>query len=184
MHRVIHVTALLALLACGACGCSRKSADTSSVDTRESAGGQLMRLSCASTTYRVRADQVDSDVNDACGRVKKSAEALRAYRATIARFTCQEGDGHIVLSVLAPRDQFDDYDKNCQQYLTAKEAFRNHTSDFAAHQSASREFTTRNNELVRKRSEEDNALFHQRQADQASLNTLIRNRGGSIEITN
>jgi hypothetical protein len=184
MHRFTHMITLLALVACAAGGCSRKSAGTSSTDTRESAGGQLSQLTCASRTYRVRADQVDSEVNDACERVKKSAEALRAYRATIARFTCQESDGHIVLSLLAPRDQFDDYDKNCQQYLTAKDAFRNRTIDIAAHQSASREFTTRNNELARKRSEGDNALFHQRQADQASLNTLIRNRGGSIEITN
>jgi hypothetical protein len=32
--------------------------------------------------------------------------------------------------------------------------------------------------------EEDNALFRQRDADQAALSRLIKNRGGSIEITN
>jgi hypothetical protein len=176
MRRFSHTMMLVALIACAVCACSRKAG--------EGAGGQMTQLSCASTTYRVSADRVDGEVNDACERAKKSAEALRAYRATISRFTCQRSDGHVILSLLAPQDEFDEYDRNCRQYLSAEDAFHNHPSDMAAHQAASRDFTARNNELARKHGTDDNALFHRRQADQASLGTLIKSRGGSIEITN
>jgi hypothetical protein len=176
MKRFSHTMMLAALSACAVCACTHKAA--------EGAGGQMTQLSCGSTTYRVSAERVDGEVNDACERAKRSVEALRAYRATISRFTCQRSDGHVILSLLAPRELFDEYDKNCRQYLTAADAFHNRTMDLAAHQTASRDFTARNNALARKHSEDDNALFRQRQADQASLSTLIKSRGGSIEITN
>ncbi len=176
MQRFSH-TMMLIVLSAGAVGaCTHKAG--------ESAGGQITRLSCGSITYRVSAERVDAEVNDACERVKRSAEALRAYRATISRFTCQRSDGHVVLSLLAPRDQFDQYDSNCRQYLAAEDEFHNHPGDFAGHQNASRDFTAKNNELAKKRSADDNALFSQRQADQTALSGLIKSRGGSIEIAN
>ena len=174
MKQLGQVTMLAILAGCAVCACSRK--------TGEGAGGQLAQLSCGSKTYRISAGRVDAEVNDACERVKKTAEALKAYRATVARFTCQESNGHVILSLLAPRDQFDAYDRNCRQYLAVQEAFRAGTIDIAAHQLASRDFTASNNELVRKHAAEDNALFHQRDADQASVSRLIKDRGGSIEI--
>lgn len=168
---------MLALLAAYAVGaCTRKAA--------EGAAGRLTQLSCGSKTYRVGADRIDAEINEACDRVGKSAEALKAYRATVARFTCQESNGHVILSLLAPRDEFDEYERNCREYLAAQDAFRNHATDIVAHSVASRDFTARNNELARKHAAEDNALFRQRDADQAALSRLIKNRGGSIEISN
>jgi len=173
--RVI-LLALLTACAVAVGACTRKAA--------EGAGGQLRQLSCGSKTYRLGADRIDAEINEACDRAGKSAEALKAYRATVARFTCQESDGHVILSLLAPRDESDEYQRNCRQYLAAQDAFRNHTTDIAAHSAASRDFTARNNELARQHAAEDNALFRQRDADQAALSGLIKNRGGSIEITN
>lgn len=167
---------LLVVLACAVSACTRKAA--------EGTAGQLTQLSCGSKTYRIGADRVDHEVDDACRRVKASAEALRAYRATISRFTCQEDNGHVVLSLLAPRDLFDQYDMNCRQYLDVEQRFHNGAVDIGAHRVASRDFTARNNELARQHGQDDNALFHQRQSDQASLSALVKDRGGSIEITN
>jgi hypothetical protein len=175
--RALAQLTLLALLAAGAVvACSRKGG--------ELAGGHLAQLSCGNKTYRVNAERIDAEVNGACDQVKKSAEALKAYRATSARFTCQESNGHVALSLMAPRDQFDDYDRNCRQYLAAQDALHNHTIDIAAHQAASRDFTASNNQLARQHADEDNALFRRRDADQAALSRLIKDRGGSIEITN
>jgi len=171
-----YVIVMAVLAACAVGACARKAG--------EAAGGQLTQLSCGSKTYRVSADRIDSEVDEACDRVSKSADALKAYRATVARFTCQESNGHVVLSLLAPRGLFDEYDRNCREYLAAQDAFHNHTIDIAAHSLALRDFTASNNQLARKHGEEDNALFRQRDADQAALSRLIRNRGGSIEITN
>ena len=176
MRGLSQVVVLVLLAACAVGACTRK--------TGQGAGAQLTQLSCAAKTYRIGADRIDAEVNEACDRVRKSAQALAAYRATIARFTCQESNGHVVLSLLAPRDEFDEYDRNCRQYLAAQDAFHNRTMDIAAHQIASRDFTASNNQLARKHGEEDNALFRQRDADQAALSRLIKNRGGSIEITN
>jgi len=176
MKELAHLTLLVLLAAYAVGACTRKAG--------EEAGGRLTQLSCGSKTYRVSAERVDATVNEACDRVRKSAEALKAYRATIARFTCRESNGHVILSLLAPRDQLDEYDRNCRQYLTAQDALHNHTIDIAAHQIASRDFTASNNQLARKHGEEDNALFRQRDADQAALSRLIKDRGGSIEITN
>jgi hypothetical protein len=174
MKAFAQVMALALLAACVLGACARKAGP--------GAAGQPTQLSCGSKTYRVGAERVDTEVNEACDRVKKSAEALKAYRATVARFTCQGSDGHVVLSLLAPRDEFDEYDRNCRQYLAAQDALHNHTIDIAAHQAASRDFTAKNNELARKHAAEDNALFRQRDADQAALSRLIKDRGGSIEI--
>lgn len=176
MKQPPHVLMLAVLATLAVCACSRKAGESPG-------GGQMTQLSCGSKTYRLSAAHVDAEVNEACERVTQSSEALKAYRATVARFTCQESDGHVILSLLAPREQLDDYDQNCRQYLSAEEAFHNRTIDIAAHQTASRDFTTRNNELARKHAAEDNALFRQRDADQASLSRLIKNRGGSLEIT-
>ena len=40
------------------------------------------------------------------------------------------------------------------------------------------------NTLTRKHLDDDNVLFRQRQADQAAASTLVKSRGGSIEIKN
>jgi hypothetical protein len=167
---------VLALVACAVCGCSRKPAEATATRTTQ--------WTCGSKTYRVEADRIDSEVNDACRRANASAEALRAYRATVSRFTCQEDNGHVILSLLAPTSLFDDYEKNCRQYLSVEQAFRNRAIDFESHRTASRDFTARNNELARRHGQDDSALFRQRAADQVSLSRLIKDRGGSIEITN
>lgn len=166
----------LVVVTCTVCGCSRKPV--------EATGGQMAQLTCGSKTYRIGADRIDGEVNAACQRANASAEALRAYRATISRFTCQENNGHVILSLLAPTSLFDDYEKNCRQYLSVEEAFHNRAIDLDTHHAASRDFTARNNELARRHGQDDNALFRQRAADQASLSRLIKDRGGSIEITN
>jgi hypothetical protein len=166
---------LVVVLACAAAACARK--------TAENSGSQLTQLSCGGKTYRIGADRIDGEVDEGCRRVKASAEALRTYRATIARFTCQEDNGHIVLSLLAPSSLFDQYDRNCRQYLDLQQAFHAGTMDIAAHREAMKDFTAKNNELARRHGQDDNTLFRQRQADQASLARLVRDRGGSIEIT-
>jgi hypothetical protein len=167
---------IVVLLTCASSGCSRHSPDTS--------GGQMAQLTCGGRTYRVGADRIDAEVKDACQRVNASAAALRAYRATISRFTCQESNGHVILSLLAPTSLFDEYEKNCRQYLSVEEAFHSRAIDLDSHRAASKDFTARNNELARRHGQDDNALFRDRAADQASLGRLIKNRGGSIEITN
>jgi hypothetical protein len=167
---------VLVLVTFAVSGCSRKPA--------EATGAPATQWTCGSKTYRVGADRIDDEVNAACRRVNASAEALRAYRATISRFTCQETNGHVILSLLAPTSLFEDYEKNCRQYLSVEEAFHNRAIDIDSHRAASRDFTARNNELARKHAEDDNALFRQRSTDQASLSRLIKDRGGSIEITN
>jgi hypothetical protein len=179
MSQFLRVVQRIALAACALAGCSQK--------TTQGSGPPLERmtqLTCASQTYRVAADKIDAAVNDACEHAKQSAQALKDYRATVTRFTCQESDGHVVLSLLAPRDLFDEYGKNCQQYLAVQEAFRNRSIDIHAHHDASQEFTAKNNELARKHGEDDNALFRQRASDQATVGRLIKERGGSIEIPN
>lgn len=173
---------LAMVLACAGAACARKTADAGKA--AENGGSPLTQLSCGSKTYRIGADRIDGEVDDGCRRVKASADALRAYRATIARFTCQEGNGHVVLSLLAPSSLFDEYDRNCRQYLGVEEAFHNGGIDIAGHRQALSDFTAKNNELARRYGQEDNALFQQRQADQASLSRLVKDRGGSIEITN
>jgi hypothetical protein len=167
---------VVVLVTCTVSGCSRQPPQTN--------GGQMTQLTCGSKTYRVATDRIDGEVNDACQRANVSAEALRAYRAAISRFTCQESNGHVTLSLLAPRSLFDEYEKNCRQYLSVEDAFHNRAIDLDAYRTASRDFTARNNELARRHGQDDNALFRERAADQASLSRLIKNRGGSIEITN
>jgi len=167
---------LVLLAACAVCACTRKAA--------ESGAAPVTQLSCEGTTYRVSADGVDGEVNAACERANKSAEAVKAYQATVSRFTCQESDGHVITSILAPGELFDEYSESCRQYLAAQEAFHNRTMDFAAHRVASDAYHAKSNELARRYGEHYNALFRERKSDQAALSRLIKNRGGSIEITN
>jgi hypothetical protein len=173
---------IAALAVCALDGCSRKPAPAA-LEAPSAAGGET-QLPCGSKTYRVSAAAVDDEVRGACERARQSESALQAYRATLTRFTCQGSDGHVVSSVQVPRAQYDDYERNCRQYLTTEEAFRNHTADIGAHQSALRDYIAASNVLTKKHVEDDNALFRQRQADQAAVSTLVKSRGGSIEIRN
>lgn len=171
MKALIFAPCLATLAICALSACSRKAAD-----------GQLTQLSCGSKTYRVSADGVDGEVRGACERAQQSEQALQAYRGTLTRFTCQGSDGHVTSSTLVARAQYDDYDRNCRQYLTTEEAFHRNTADIGAHQSALKDFIAANNALAKKHLDDDNALFSQRQADQAAVSALIKSRGGSIEI--
>jgi hypothetical protein len=172
---LIFALCLATLAVCALSACSRK-ASHSGGDSQSGADGQTTQLSCGSKTYRVRADRVDGEVRGACERAQQSEAALQAYRGTLTRFTCQGSDGHVTSNLMVPRAQYDDYDRNCREYLT-----RN-TADIGAHQSALKDFIAANNALAKKHLDDDNALFRQRQADQAAVSTLIKSRGGSIEI--
>ena len=169
---------LATLAVCALAACSRKTVGGQPAP----AVADLTQLPCGSKTYRVSADRIDKEVRGACERAQQSGQALQAYRGTITRFTCQGSDGHVTSSVLVPRAQYDDYDRNCRQYLTVEEAFHRHAADIGAHQAALRDFIAANNALVKKHLDDDNALFRQRQADQAAASALIKSRGGSIEI--
>jgi len=176
MRLVIPVLCVAALAVCALEGCSRKPAAVASVAEGES------QLPCGSKTYRVSTAAVDDEVRGACQRASQSESALQAYRATMTRFTCQGSDGHVHSSILVPHAQYDDYERNCRQFLTTEDAFHNHTADIGAHQAALKEFIAANNALAKQHLDDDNALFRQRQADQAAVSTLIKSRGGSIEI--
>jgi hypothetical protein len=181
MAPVIRALSLTALVACALCACSRKAGHAGG-ESPSGADSQLTQLSCGARTYRVSAERVDDEVRGACERAQQSEQALQAYRGTLTRFTCQGSDGHVTSSLLVPRAQYDDYDRNCRQYLATEEAFHRNTADVGAHQAALKDFIAANNALARKHLDDDNALFRQRQQDQSAVSTLIRSRGGSIEI--
>ena len=55
---------------------------------------------------------------------------------------------------------------------------------FEQHRTAAAKFTAATNALARRHALADNALYRQRQADLAAVSQLVKNAGGSIEITN
>ena len=181
MQSVIRAASLAVLVVCSLSACSRKAGNPGG-ESPSGTVGEPTQLTCGSKTYRVGADRVNDEVRGACERARQSEEALQAYRATLTRFTCQGSDGHVTSSSLVPRAQYDDYDRNCRQYLTTEEAFHRNTADIGAHQSALKEFIAANNALTRQHLDEDNALFRQRQQEQSAVSALIKSRGGSIEI--
>jgi len=144
--------------------------------------GQLTQLRCGNTTYRLGAGQIDGEVNEACDRANKSYEANRSNRAARTRFTCQDSKGHVVASLQVPDALLEDYNKGCQRYLVADEPFENGTADRSTHFDALKRFQNETKQLTRDFADEANAIWHQDRADQALINKLIKNRGGSIEI--
>jgi hypothetical protein len=156
-------------------------------------GVAAAQLTCGGKTFRLDAERIDGALHEACDRANASLDALKAYRATVVRFTCQESNGHIVSSLLAPQDLISGYDASCKEFLAAKDAFHASMQSPAAtdphaafeqHRTASAKFTAATNELARRHGLEDNTLYRQRQADLASVSQLVKNAGGSIEITN
>jgi hypothetical protein len=179
---------LAAMLAAGVLGCGAHSGHGSSPPSTPAA-----QLSCGGKTFRLDADKINRAMHDACDRANASLDALQAYRATLVRFTCQEGNGHIVSSLLAPQDLISSYDASCKEFLAAKDAFHASLQSapaadphaaFEQHRTAAAKFTAATNALARRHALADNALYRQRQADLAAVSQLVKNAGGSIEITN
>src|SRR5271170_148667 len=107
--------ALLLLVGCGLSGCGRgRDASTGAGNSNAS---QLAQLKCGDTTYRLSSDRIDSEINEACGRMQKSYEATMANRSARVRFTCQDSKGHVVLSTLVRDDSLEDYNRSCQQFV-------------------------------------------------------------------
>jgi len=170
---------LLALLACGVAGCGHgSSGDTTSAST----GDKTTRLVCGKTSYRISADRIDSEVSAACERFRQSSGEVHSHSTARTRFTCKDGDGHVVLSAPVPNELLDEYDRSCQQYLAADQPSHNAAGDRQAHSTALREFQMRERQLVAQTVDAANEAWRRNNADQASLNRLIRSRGGSIEI--
>lgn len=160
--------------------CSRRNAATSS-DT-QNAANPLVQLKCGNATYNLGADKIDAQVNEQCDRLNKSYKLHQATRDR-ARFTCQDAKGHVVASVLVPDALLADYDKSCQEYIAADQPFENGTADRQIHFEALKRFQSETNQLTRQTVDEANAVWRQNRADQAVLNKLVKNRGGSIAIT-
>jgi hypothetical protein len=182
-----------AAISAGTFGCGRSASDGGRTATVErSDTDQSIQLKCGTTTYRVLRRRVSSDVHAACERAGASLDALQTYRASVSRFTCQEDDGHVVHSLLVPKDLRDAYEQNCHEYIRASDAYRSArrgSSDerdaaLRTHHDAFAQFNDAANSLARKYAAEDNALFRQRQADQGSMNALVKDIGGAIEIAN
>jgi len=165
----------LALSACGG-----RNAGTSS-DTQNTANS-LAQLKCGNTAYNLSSDKIDAEVNEQCDRLNKSYKLHQATRDR-ARFTCQDAKGHVVASVLVPDALLPGYDKSCQEYMAADQPFENGTADRQTHFDALKRFQSETNQLTRQTVDEANAVWRQNRADQAVLNKLVKNRGGSIAIT-
>jgi len=175
------------LAACGG-GSSAGGSGVQSATTAD----HMTQLICGNLTYRLSKDKVTSDIMASCDQVTKSLKALRAYRAAKIRFTCREADGHVVKSLAVPEHQLDDYNQECQEYLAAKDAYirglkeRNtdrHTL-LEMHRAAYTKLNGGGNDLLARQSaEEDSALYRRKLADQAVLEKVLKDLGGSIEIS-
>jgi hypothetical protein len=192
MTQYVRSTALVALFfvfgcVLAGCGGGRSASTGGGTNSGTSSAGentasQLTELKCGNTTYRLSAAKIDREVNEACDRVNKSHESDRASRAARTRFTCQDSKGHIVESRPVPNALLEDYNKSCREYLSTDAQFENGTADRTTHFDALKRFQSETNQLTKQSVDEANANWRQNRSDQASLNTLIKNRGGSIEI--
>jgi hypothetical protein len=168
---------LLLALTCSQSACSRHNRD-----------GQpaLVRMTCGPTTYRLDADRVDSEVQEACGRVKQSSAALLRYSAAgRVRHTCQRDDGHVVQSLLVSRDLADQYEEACQTYraaVAAADAEPNAPDASHAKAAALRTLIAETNALTNGFVREANGDYDKNKTEQRTLNQLVKDRGGSIEI--
>ena len=179
MKRSVGVTILSCVISCALvlAGCGHRTSTGAAVSPPLEGGESASGWMCADKTYRLGVDRVDSELKDSCERVKQSRAALDSYRATIQRFTCQKSDGHVVMSVLVPKDQFDDYGILCNEYLSNVSS-----ADPASRREANAKLTAGGNQLVRRHMQQDEALFRQAKADRTTLNRLVKERGGAIEI--
>jgi hypothetical protein len=183
----------VAAIGAGTFGCGRgASGDGGAAANEQSDADQSIQLKCGTTTYRISGRRVSSDVRAACDRVGASFDALQTYRASVSRFTCQESDGHVVHNLLVPKGLRDAYEQNCREYVRAGDAYRavraassaDRRAALRSHREAFERFSDAANRLARKYAAEDEALFRQRQADQGSMNALVRDLRGSVEIAN
>lgn len=181
-RRVRCVARVLSLLLFGLslCACGGRNAATGS-DSQTSAN-PLAQLKCGNTIYNLSADKIDAEVNGQCDRLNKSYKLHQATRDR-ARFTCQDGKGHVVMSVLVPDALLPDYDKSCQEYRAADQPFESGTADRQTHFDALKKLQSETNQLTRQTVDEANAIWRQNRADQTVLNKLVKSRGGSIAIT-
>jgi hypothetical protein len=187
----IAFVAVLLLVGCGLSGCDR-GRDATAGAGNKSAGGsedgghgsQPAQLKCGDTTYRLSSDRIDSEINEACERMKKSYEATMSNRSVRVRFTCQDSKGHVVSSMLVPDGSLENYNRSCQQFVAAEMALPNSTTDRQAHFDALRKFQAETNQLTRQSVDAADAIWRQNRANKAALNQLVKARGGSIEIAN
>jgi hypothetical protein len=193
MKRTIYKTALVALLllvGCGLSGCGRgrdasTGAGNKSASSEYGSNGSLpAQLRCGDTTYRLSSDKIDSEINEACERMKKSYEATMSNRSVRVRFTCQDSKGHVVLSMLVRDDSLEDYNRSCRQFAAAEAALPNGATDRQAYFDVLRKFQAETNQLTRQSVDATNAVWRQNRADKTALNQLVKARGGSIEIAN
>lgn len=190
----VHLSAPFLILSSllAACGGGSSGTSSSGGGSAQSAAtaDQMMQLTCGSHTYRLSKDKVTGDILGSCDQVTKSLKALRSYRAAKVRFTCRESDGSVVKSVAIPEHQLDDYKLECQEYLAAKDAYIHALKErgtdkhalFEMHRAAYSKLNGGGNDLVRQSAEEDSALYRKKIADQAVLENVIKDLGGSIEI--
>jgi len=182
--RIVRRTVLISSLfifgvALAACG----SRDASTGSSAKNVSNRSSQLKCGSTSYNLSADRIDTEVNEACDRLNKSYKLHQSNRDR-ARFTCQDAKGHIVASILVPDALLPDYGKSCQEFTAADAAFENGIADRQVHFDALKRFQSETNQLTRQTVDEANVVWRQNRADQATLNRLIKNRGGTIEIEN
>ncbi len=194
MKRTVCGTALVALLllvSCDLSGCGRgrdasTGAGNNSAGSSEGGnnGSQPAQLKCGDATYRLSSDKIDSEINAACERMRKSYEASMSSRSARARFTCHDSKGHVIMSMLVPDDLLENYNRSCQEFVGEEAALPNSPTDRQPYFNVLRKFQAEINQLTRQSVDAANALWHQNRADKAALNQLVKVRGGSIQIAN
>jgi len=194
MKRAIRGTSLVALLllvGCGLSGCGRgRDANTGAVNSNAgssesgSNGSQPVQLKCGDTTYRLSSDKIDREINEACEQLNKSYEVTMSNRSARVRFSCQDSNGHVVLSMLVRDESLEDYNRSCQQFVAAEATLPNSTTDRQPYFNVLRKFQTETNQLTQQSVDAANAIWRENRADKAALNQLVKVRGGSIEIAN
>jgi hypothetical protein len=177
-HAASAFSFLIAGLALSACGA--RTAGTGA-DAQHNATSPA-KLKCGSTTYNLGVEKIDAETNEACDRLNKSFKLHQSTRER-TRFICHDPKGHIVMSVLVPDALLPNYDKSCQEFSAADQPFENGSADRQSHFDALKKLQSETNQLTRQTVDEANAMWRQNRADQAALNKLIKERGGSIEIT-
>lgn len=86
------------------------------------------------------------------------------------------------MSVLVPDALLPAYDRSCQEFSAADQPFESGAADRQSHFDALKNLQSETNQLTRQTVDEANAIWRQNRADQALLNKLIKERGGTIDI--
>jgi hypothetical protein len=139
--------ALCLIVAGGLSGCGRNSG-SSGMKNAGSEAGRSTELKCGDTTYRLNADKIDSELNEACERTKKSYEATKSSRSGRVRFTCQDSRGHTVMSMLVRDDLLEDYNRSCQQFVAAEANLPNSPTDRQPYFAVLKQFQAETNQLT------------------------------------